>query len=150
MTGGKPLPGAEPSGVLMSIRSRHVRSIVAGTKTYELRRKIPRVLVGMSIFIYSSGEDRAVTACAEVAGVDSGPPETIWSKYEKVLGVTREEFDDYFEGADLAHALQLDKVQANKSPITLEELRSDFGIEPPQSWRYLSHESLNRFVVHGF
>ena len=150
MTGGKPLPGAEPSGVLISIRSRHVRSIVAGTKTYELRRKIPRVLVGMSIFIYSSGEDRAVTACAEVAGVDSGPPETIWSKYEKVLGVTREEFNDYFEGAELAHAVRLENVRSSTSPVTLEQLRTDFGIEPPQSWRYLNLKSLNDFIVRAF
>lgn len=146
MTGGVTATSAEPSGVLISIRSRHVRSIVAGTKTHELRRKIPRVLVGMSIFIYSSGEDRAVTARAEVAEVVSGPPRMIWSKYEDVLGITREEFDRYFLGAEIAHALRLDNVTVSKSPVTLEQLRSQYDIEPPQSWRYLSSDSMNSFL----
>lgn len=131
------------AGILMSIKTRHVRSIVAGTKTHELRRRIPRVIVGMRILIYSSGEDRAVTAQADVGAVDSGTPEIIWARYQKVLGVTRSEFEDYFRGSDVAHALRLEHVAVNPRPISLAQLRDEYGLEPPQSWRYL------RSDLHG-
>jgi predicted transcriptional regulator len=137
----------ELPGVLMSIRSRHVRSIVAGTKTHELRRRIPRGAAGMRIFIYSSGEDRAVMAHAEVAAVDSGTPESIWSKYAHVLGVSRAEFDNYFAGVDVAYALHLGNVMRSRQPISLKELRSTYGLEPPQSWRYLTADICSRMAT---
>lgn len=149
MTGAKLTDNREVTGVLMSIRSRHVRSIVAGTKTHELRRRIPREATGMRIFIYSSGEDRAITAHAEVADVDSGTPESIWSKYSSVLGVSHEEFNEYFAGADVAYALRLDKVTESRRPVSLVQLRDDYGLEPPQSWRYLSTDSLGQLLMNA-
>lgn len=134
------------SGLLMSIRSRHVRSIVAGTKTHELRKRIPRDATGMRIFIYSSGEEMAVTAHARVADVDSGPPASIWSRHSAVLGISRAEFDEYFAGADVAYALQLQDVRENARPTSLQELRKAFGIEPPQSWRYLTENVCRRLI----
>lgn len=149
MTGVTLASSREAAGVLMSIRTRYVRSIVAGTKTHELRRKIPRGAAGMRIFIYSSGEDRAITAHAEVADIDSGTPESIWSKYSNVLGVSHEEFNEYFAGADVAYALRLDNVTESRCPVTLVQLREDYGLEPPQSWRYLSTDSLSQLLMNA-
>ncbi|MCX8455651.1 hypothetical protein IG195_11185 [Arthrobacter sp. TES] len=146
MTEARPAGNKVASGVLMSIRTRHVRSIVAGTKTYELRRKIPRGAEGMRIFIYSSGEEMAVTAQARVAEVDSGTPESIWFRHSRALGISRVEFDEYFAGAKVAYALQLQDVRKHIQPISLLELRMKFGIEPPQSWRYLTEGVCERLM----
>lgn len=130
--------------VLMSIKTRFVRSILDGSKTHELRRKVPREAAGMRVAIYSSGVDRAITVHAEVSDVVAGTPTAIWNDYAPVLGVTYEEFRDYFEGADVAYALRLAHVTPRRQPVTLKQLRDDYGLEPPQSWRYLPEDSYER------
>lgn len=147
MTGTNDHPRATQLGaVFISIRSRFVRSILDGTKTVELRRKAPKHAVGMPVLVYSSGEDKAVTVHAVVSGIASGTPDSIWERFSPQLGVTRDEFNVYFAGTETAYALQLSDVTARRPPVALNELRRDHGLEPPQSWRYLSHESYSRLT----
>lgn len=142
--------GVNPSKVvLMSIKTRFVKSIIDGSKTYELRRKIPRDVAGMKIFIYSSGVERAITVHADVSEVATGTPEEIWKKHSAVLGITYSEFSDYFAGAEVAYALELSNVTRSRRPVTLEQLRNDFGLEPPQSWRYLTSDSYEKLLKHA-
>ncbi|WP_144629355.1 hypothetical protein [Arthrobacter woluwensis] len=130
----------------MSIKSHFVSLILRGTKTYELRRRVPREATGMTVFIYSSGKDRAVTARATVAGVISGRPEAIWRDHSDELGICRDDFFDYFSGVDTAYAIRLSDVSENSRQVTLDELRKDFGLEPPQSWRYIPSEPYERLL----
>ena len=133
--------------VLMSIKTRFVKSILDGSKTHELRRKVPKDAAGMRVFIYSSGVDRAITVHADVSEVTSGTPEEIWQSHGMVLGVTYREFCDYFAGAEVAYALGLDNVTQSKRPVTLEQLRNDYGLEPPQSWRYVPSGLYTKLVM---
>jgi predicted transcriptional regulator len=142
--------GVNPSKVvLMSIKTKFVKSIIDGSKTYELRRKIPRDVAGMKIFIYSSGVERAITVHADVSKVATGTPEEIWKKHSALLGITYSEFSDYFAGAEVAYALELSNVTRSRRPVTLEQLRNDFGLEPPQSWRYLTSDSYEKLLKHA-
>ncbi|WP_367182163.1 ASCH domain-containing protein [uncultured Arthrobacter sp.] len=127
--------------VLISIRTRFVRSILAGTKTFELRKKIPQSPIGRLLVMYSSGEEQAITAYARVAGVTSGTPGVIWERYGSRLGLSHEEFTAYFDGSTVAHALHLEDVTPSRRHLSLNELRNDHSLEPPQSWRYLSQET---------
>lgn len=136
-----------PSAVLISIRSKFVRAILDGTKTFELRRKVPRHAAGLDVIVYSSGGDKAIMARARVSQVATGTPESIWSQYAVHLGVTRQEFDEYFLGTEVAHALKLEDVTASRRPVPLTELRADHGLEPPQSWRYLQADSYARLMA---
>lgn len=126
--------------VFMSIRSRFVRLILSGTKTFELRKRIPKSAVGRSLLVYSSGEDKAITAYGTISRVISGSPEDIWSQYAEQLGVTRQEFSDYFGDSTIGHALELENIAPSRRPLPLSELRDQHGLEPPQSWRYLSRD----------
>ncbi|MDJ0356323.1 hypothetical protein [Paenarthrobacter sp. PH39-S1] len=138
--------GDRAVAVLISIQSRYVRAILDGSKTIELRRKVPRNALGMPLIVYSSGEDRAVTAQAVIVGIASDTPQRIWEKYADALGITEATFMEYFDGASVAFALHLGSVTASQRPLPLHELRSDHGIEPPQSWRYLQKEPYTRLV----
>lgn len=133
--------GEHLDAVLISIRSRFVRSILAGTKTFELRKTVPRSPVGKLLVIYSSGEDRAITAYARVGALTSGTPEAIWERHGLQLGLSYEEFNTYFEDSTVAYALHLEDVTPSRRPLTLHELRSEHALEPPQSWRYLPREA---------
>lgn len=128
---------AAPDALLISIRSKFVRSILEGTKTFELRRRVPSQAAGRDVIVYSSGGDKAIMACAKVSEVITGSPESIWLQCAGDLGVTRQEFDNYFKGTETAHALRFVNVVPSPRPVSLTELRADHGLEPPQSWRYL-------------
>lgn len=136
-----------PEAVLISIRTRFVRSILDGTKTYELRKRIPQSPVGRPLVVYSSGEDRAITAYGTVAGVTSGTPQAIWDRHKRQLGVSHEEFMAYFDGSAIAYALHLKDVTPSRRHLGLNELRSDHGLEPPQSWRYLSQKAYQKLLA---
>ncbi|GAA4657966.1 hypothetical protein GCM10025779_24560 [Arthrobacter cryoconiti] len=86
-------------------------------------------------------------AHAKVADVATGTPESIWKRFSLELGVNRQEFDDYFQGVEIAYALQLSEVTPSQRPVSLAELRSDLGLEPPQSWRYLGSDSHARLLA---
>ena len=137
---------AAQNAILISIRSRFVRLILDGTKTFELRRKVPKGAERLEVIVYSSGVDKAIMAKARVTRVVSGTPEAIWNEHSTSLGVTRREFDTYFLGAELAYALKFEDVVATRRPVTLHELRASHGLEPPQSWRYLPAESYKRLA----
>lgn len=130
-----------PEVVLISIRSRFVRLILSGVKTFELRKRIPRAAVGRSVVVYSSGEDKAITACGTVASVTSGTPESIWKLHSDKLGISHEEFTEYFCDSNVGYALELKDVTPSRRTLTLSELRAEHGLEPPQSWRYLSRQA---------
>lgn len=47
------------------------------------------------------------------------------------------EYDAYYEGCGIAHALALSDVWAHEAPIEIERVRRALpGFQPPQSWRY--------------
>ncbi|MFC8304939.1 hypothetical protein ACFUCV_14880 [Specibacter sp. NPDC057265] len=127
--------------VLISIRTQFVRKIMDGSKTFELRKKIFPTPVGRSVIFYSSGEDKAITARGVVASVVEGTPAAIWIRLSGQLGISRADFTEYFKGSDVAYAIELEHVLALENPISLNEMRQDHGLEPPQSWRYLDRDS---------
>lgn len=127
--------------VLISIRTQFVRKIMDGSKTFELRRRIFPAPVGRLIVLYSSGEDKAIIARGVVASVIEGTPASIWILLASQLGISQAEFTEYFEGSDIAYAIELEHVLALANPVSLIEMRQEHGLEPPQSWRYLNTDS---------
>lgn len=132
--------------VLISIRTQFVRKIMDGSKTFELRRRIFPAPVGRSVVFYSSGEDKAIIARGVVTSVIEGSPASIWIRLASQLGISRAEFTAYFEGSDVAYAIELKHVLALKNPVSLIEMRQEHGLEPPQSWRYLKTDSHARLL----
>lgn len=124
-------------GVLLSIRPRYLEAIMAETKTVELRRNRIQASHGTTVLLYSSTPVKAVIGSARIAAIDEATPERLWAKVGPSAGVTRTEFDDYFDGAKIAYGLHLEAVRRLPHPIPLKSLRS-LGLEPPQSFRYLT------------
>lgn len=124
-------------GVLLSIRPRYLEAIMAETKTVELRRNRIQASRGTPVLLYSSTPVKAVIGSARIVAIDEATPERLWARVGPSAGVTRTEFDDYFEGADVGYGLHLEAVRRLPRPIPLTALRS-LGLEPPQSFRYLT------------
>jgi predicted transcriptional regulator len=133
--------------LLLSIRPRFAISIFSGCKTVEFRRVKPRIQAGDLVVVYASGSIKGIIGAFEVAGVTAAVPNAIWQKYDGVSGLTKKEFDDYFDGANVGYAIRIRKYWRLPEPIPLNTLRQRYaGFRPPQSYHYWN---LNELVIVG-
>ncbi len=118
--------------VLMSIRPRFADAILSGKKTVELRRRKPGFGEGTTVMIYASAPEQKVAGHFAVGSVISASPSELWQRVGQRSGVTKAEFDAYFAGCAVAHAIEIEQ------PTRLSPSRLAF--RPPQSWQYLRQE----------
>lgn len=118
--------------ILISVQSRFINSMLAGTKRVELRRRAPRIDAGVRIWIYDIAPVAAVRAVAILATVETMSPEVLWRKHESILGLSYEEYSKYLDGCVQATALYLEYVSPIRS-ISLDQLRRVVpNFHPPQ------------------
>lgn len=134
--------------VLLSLRPRFADAILANNKTIELRRTRPNVADGATLVLYSTSPVRAVVGRARLACIDEAPPHELWPRVADRSGVSRSEYDAYFENAATAFALHLEQASALATPVPLSELRDEHGLAPAQSFRYLEPTQATRIVEH--
>jgi predicted transcriptional regulator len=127
--------------VLVSIRPSFASKILAGDKTVELRRKFPEVgSGGMTAVIYSSRPVSAIVGCARIKHVLKLPVSTIWKEHGAAACVSKDEFDAYFSGLSEGFAIVFESVRPLKKQLKAIDLQAQFGIVPPQSYRYVTDE----------
>lgn len=133
--------------MLLSIRPRHVRDILNGTKTVELRRVRPHVLAGQPVAVYGTAPMAAVVATCRVSAIEASTPSKIKHRYLHRSAISGKEFDDYFHGSCRAVAIHLSAITALNNVVTLEELRSrQHSYNPPQTWHFYDHLRLTQLV----
>lgn len=133
--------------LFLSVRPKYAERIMQGTKTVELRRACPDVSEGDKVVLYISSPTKAVMAISVVDNICCAEPNKLWRKIKDRVGVTRPEFEDYFNGAKVGVAIQIRDVQELPRPITLSTLRNlwpDFS--PPQSYRYFSAKEFSQLL----
>jgi predicted transcriptional regulator len=86
--------------------------------------------------IYVSKTLKAITAQAEVNKVEKLPLDSLWRVARETAGVSRQEFDRYFHDLEVGYAITIGRVKKLPLPISLAKLRSRFGLDPPQSFRF--------------
>lgn len=124
--------------VLLSIKPQYAKLIKEGSKTIELRTKIPKLSKGDSLIFYETSPVQKVTFTAEVDEVIVSNPEHLWKQHHDALGLSKQLYDDYFNEREFAYGLLLRGVTV----IQPASLDSVFGKEtsPPQGFRYLSND----------
>lgn len=133
---------AEANDILISVEQRHALNMVAGEKTVELRRRPVRVAQGCRVWIYSKVPRGHVEAIAIVDEVVTSAPSSIWARYSAQTGISRAEFDSYYDGCEVAYAILLRDVRRLGTTISLEEIRKRFAsFQPPQFFRKLAEGS---------
>jgi predicted transcriptional regulator len=132
-----------PRSVLVSIRPYYVSKILDGEKTVELRRRFPRAMIaGATALIYSSSPVSAVVGYARIKQVVRLPVSKIWKQHGADACVSKEEFKAYFAGVKFGFAIFFEDVHALKRCVKANDLQTQFGIVPPQSYRYVTDECL--------
>ena len=127
------------NALLISIRPRFAEMIFAGTKTVELRRMRPRIGKDDMVFVYVSSPVKALEGAFEIAEVVSGSPKSIWRRLGSNTGLSKQEFDNYFDGKNVAFAIRIRRYWRLPSPVRLASLkRQRNGFHPPQGYHYIS------------
>ncbi len=122
----------EAIDAIISIRPNYAEAILSGTKTIELRRRIPELPAGTRLWIYATRPTGAVIGMATIQDVAKAHPATIWKKHRNGAGVDHASFKAYFNGAQQAVAILLTAV-GHVGPITIDQLREIRDpFHPPQ------------------
>lgn len=123
--------------VVLSIKPTYSEPILAGIKTVELRRRFPvSVPKGTLAYIYSTSPTRALTGVAEIQGVLKESVENIWLNFSETAHIKENDFFDYFSGVETGFVIQFQNARPFHRSLSLDELRSRFDFEPPQSFLY--------------
>jgi predicted transcriptional regulator len=73
-----------------------------------------------------------------VAEVISASPSAIWRDYGQQCGVTKAEFDAYYEGASTAYIIVFSSIKKLPSTFALGEIRRHSeSFQPPQFFKRL-------------
>lgn len=130
--------------VLMSIRPEYAEAILSGVKTFELRRRRPSFASGSRVVVYSSFPDQRLLGTFKAGAVHEASPEKLWRLVSEKAGITRRAFDEYFEGCEVAYAIEV------RAPRRLDPKPLRF--RPPQSYLYLrpgrqGHQTVLRWAA---
>lgn len=138
---------SERAVVLMSVKSPHVERLLDGSKTVELRRRPVRLSPGSVVLLYAAGTRRELVGSFEIGGVDRGSPASLWRRHRHAAGITKREFDRYFDEAEVAYAVVAVAPRVLKQPIPLAELRRRWpGFSTPQTHRRVAQPELKQLL----
>jgi predicted transcriptional regulator len=132
--------------VLLSVRPKFAEALMAGTKRVEFRRVRFRRPV-RAVVVYATAPVARVVGYFEVAFVQESSPSAIWRRHARVGGISPPEYKRYYAGSTRAVAIGVGKVSRLPDGLTLNSLER--GARPPQSFRYLSSDTLARLHLWG-
>ena len=125
--------------ILISIKEKYVDQILAGLKTIELRKSMPKANKGDTIIIYTTKPKMAVTALAVVGDIITCTPDEMWRDYENRIGIDKKSFDDYYNTATKAIGIELTSVFKLDAEILLSAIKMiNPKFSPPQTFKYLN------------
>jgi predicted transcriptional regulator len=138
--------GTDHRALFISVRPRFAELLLNGQKTVELRRVQPAVASGSLVLLYASSPVCALVGTASIGNIQVSAHDDIWCRHGARTGISRDEYDDYFEGADTAVAIILTSVLPLPRAVPLRELRQGRKwFRPPQSFRYLDRHQIASF-----
>ncbi len=121
--------------VLLSIKPKFAAAILSGEKQFEFRRAIFKNTNVKKVYVYASKPIGLVIGEFEIDKIITADPESLWKTTKKASGISKEYFDKYFEGREVAYALKVRTVRSYRAPVSLIDM---FNINrPPQSFMYV-------------
>lgn len=118
--------------IIISINPEFVGKIMNGTKKFEYRTKAAKNDID-KIIIYETYPIKKVVAEVEILGVLKMSPENLLDANKNKSGITKQFFDEYFKGGEVAYAYKLwKKVYDIPKDLAIFGLKS-----APQSFVYI-------------
>jgi type I restriction enzyme S subunit len=121
--------------ILLSIKPKHVESIIHGHKKYEFRKLIFKSKHIDNVYIYASHPVKKIIGAFRIGDIIEDQPSTLWNQLKEVSGLDEAEFFDYFKNNKIGFAIEIKDVEKFENPIDPEEIIP--GFVPPQSFCYI-------------
>lgn len=120
--------------ILISIKQKYAKGIYRGTKKYELRKVSPNIIIGTKCYIYEPLPIGMITGQFLYAGEIVLDKNLFWKKFHYELGITLEEYLEYYEKYQNVHAWIVKKPIRFGTPYNPKEL----GQKAPRSYIIIS------------
>lgn len=132
------------NAIVLSIRPQYAKKIFEGTKNVELRRIRPKHIKKSDlVLIYISSPVQSLAGAFKVEQVIEKPLFELWEMVQNSAGITKEEFDDYYQGATTGVGIFFNEVWPLDDPIKIEDWQEQgISFQPPQSFRYATADEL--------
>ena len=128
--------------ILMSIKPKYSQQIFSGQKKYELRKTALKKQEDNVVIVYESAPTKAIVGFFIIKAILRNSPRAIWDAFKEELGISREDFFEYFKEKERAYAIKISHPEKFKRTITLQELRKiDESWRPPQSYYYIKEDT---------
>lgn len=133
--------------VLLSIKPEHVANIFNGSKKFEFRRRIFRRTDVRVVIVYATRPVGMIVGEFDIDCVIMDTPDSIWKVTENSSGISKNYFDQYFDGRDRAYALKIGEVRLYEAPVAPADFSENFT--PPQSYLYVNEPDSNPLPVNN-
>lgn len=135
---------------LFSIRQEFSEQIFSQKKRVEFRRQNVKIKNKEYCLVYTSGQIKKITGYFIVKEKIRLPLEALWTKTKKHAGITKKQFDEYFNGCKEGTAIIIEKIIKLVKEISLNDLRGVIrSFRPPQSYYNINgslHTILSDFL----
>lgn len=123
--------------VVLSIKPEFAYKIFDGSKKFEFRKSIFKNKNVKSIIVYASSPVQKVIGEFEIGKIYNDDLKTLWKLTRDSSGISEEYFYDYFSNKEKGFAIQ---VKNKKKYSKAKCLKSDFNLNPPQSFAYVKEK----------
>ena len=145
----------ERRAVVLSVKPAFAAALVDGSKKFEFRRVRPTLSQDDLIYVYSTAPVQAIVGSFVCGDIFEGRPGTLWRKYGRFASIPRAIFRNYFQGSQVATAIEVREPSAWPEPLSLTAIRRRFpDFHPPQSYMFLAPTDpvtrlISRFSSNG-
>tara|TARA_B100001093_G_scaffold471735_1_gene494244 strand:+ start:1417 stop:1875 length:459 start_codon:yes stop_codon:yes gene_type:complete len=123
---------------VLPIFSTYADKIRDGTKLMELRTYNPGIYPGTWTLLYETRPAQVIRTAFYSSGFICMTPIKLWHKYSKIMGITWEAYESYFDGKSCAYGVNIAHV-INFEPISYQQLKQDINFIAPlgcKRWKY--------------
>ena len=124
--------------VLISIKPRYVKEIIAGNKRVEFRKRGFSSSV-LRAYVYESSPVKKIVGFFMVSRVVCLGAEELWERFSDISGVTKEELSEYLSGRP-GYAICFSEFHSFKTPVDPSTVIDNFTA--PQSFCYIDEEKI--------
>lgn len=118
--------------IILSIKPKYSQKILNLSKTIELRKNIPNKEIKF-VYIYESYPTKKIVAKFSISKILEMEKESFWNIYNKELGISKKEFDKYYENKNNVFAYFID----NLIKIDLNPYEIFDNFKAPQNFLYI-------------
>ena len=96
--------------VIISIRPTFCKLIFGGQKRYEYRKRVFKHSDVDKVYIYTSKPISKIVGYFTIKRIIDDTPSNVWNMTHESGGISKKQFQEYFQGHSVAHAIEINEV----------------------------------------